>query len=172
MEPWGHAELYGVMGSRGVTDQGSTFGPQGTPTPSQEEIHKCTPTPPHIPHSDPKPVPTCLHTPYVPMPPYVPAPTGPTFTSHVAFSRAALCSCWLWPIPPHPPTFPRTRLPSAPHVTFTHSCALHLCQLCIPRLLYGIWKDTGLGRSKGRYVGVQWEPSARIRGAVGDWRTL
>ena len=118
MQPWGHAELYGVMGSRGVMDQGSTLGPQGTPTPSQEEIHKYTPTPPHIPHSDPKLLPTCPHTPYVPMPPPVPAPTGPTFTSHVAFSCAALCSCRLCAhilpcayIPLSPPT--RTQSPIA-----------------------------------------------------------
>ena len=112
-EPWAHAELYGVRGSRGVMDQGSTFGPQGTPIPSQEEINQCTPTPPHILHSIRKQLPTCPHTHYVPMPPHVPAPTSPTCTSHLAFCKA-LCSCRLWSIAPYP--------------------ALHLLQLRIPLL--------------------------------------
>ena len=84
-------------------DQGSTFGPQETPIPSQEEINKCTPTPPHILHFDPKLLPTCPQAPYVPMPPHVPAPTSPTFTSHVVFSCAALCSYSLWSISSDPP---------------------------------------------------------------------
>ena len=116
-------------------DQGSTFGPQGTPIPSQEEINKCTPTPPHILHFDPKLLPTCLQAPYVPMPPHVPAPTSPTFTSHVVFSCAALCSYSLWSISSDPPQIlPWSCSPNAPHIPFTHICALHLFQLHIPLL--------------------------------------
>ena len=103
VEPWGHAEFYGVLGSCGVTDQGSDFGPQGTPIPSQEEINQRTPTPLHILHSDPKPLPTSFQTPHVPMTPDVPAPTSPTCTSHLALSCEALCSCRLWSTSPYPP---------------------------------------------------------------------
>ena len=116
----------------GVMDQGSTFGPQGTPTPSQEEIKKCTPTPPLIPHSHPKPLPTCPQPPYVPMPPHIPTATSPTFTSRVTFSCAAFRSCSLWPISPHPPCPPKflcLHILNAPHITFTYICALHLLQL-------------------------------------------
>ena len=135
VEPWAHAELYGALGSRGVMDQGSTFGPQGTPIPSQEEINQCTPTPPHILHSIRKQLPTCPHTPYVPMPPHVPAPTSPTCTSHLVFSCKALCSCRLWSIAPYPAQILLCSWThSAPHIPFTHSCALHLPQLRIPLL--------------------------------------
>ena len=84
VEPWAHAELYGALGSRGVMDQGSTFGPKGTPIPSQEEINQCTPTPPHILHSHPKPLPTCPHNPYVP---------GPTVPLTSLSPTAVPCTC-------------------------------------------------------------------------------
>ena len=153
----GHVELYGVLGSCAVTDEGSTFGPQGTPIPSQEEINECTPTPPHILHSDPKPLPTSPQTPHVPMPPDVPAPTSPTCTSHLAFSCEALCSCRLWSTSPYPPQIhpcsdlcspvspvPTTSLsPTSVPYTFSSSpfltCRSHPCYSTVR--LYGIWRQ-------------------------------
>ena len=155
--PWGHAEFYGVLGSCGVIDQGSTFGPQGTPIPSQEEINECTPTPLHIPNSDPKPLPTSPQTPHVPMPPDVPAPTSPTCTSHLAFSCEALCSCRLWSTSPYPPQIlpcsdpcspvspvpPTSLSPTSVPYTFSSSsfltCRSHPCHSTVR--LYGICRQ-------------------------------
>ena len=130
-----------VLGSCGVMDQGSTFGLQGTPIPSQEEINECTPALLHILRSDPKPLPTRPQTPHVPMPPDVPAPTSPTCTSHLAFSCEALCSCRLWSTSPYPsqilpcsdPCSPVSPVPPT-SLSVTHICALHLLQLPIPHL--------------------------------------
>ena len=130
-----------VLGSCGVMDQGSTFGLQGTPIPSQEEINECTPALLHILRSDPKPLPTSPQTPHVPMPPDVPAPTSPTCTSHLAFSCEALCSCRLWSTSPYPPQILPCSDPCSPvspvpptSLSETHICALHLLQLLIPHL--------------------------------------
>ena len=146
-----------VLGSCGVMDQGSTYGLQGTPIPSQEEINECTPTPLHIPHSDPKPLPTSPQTPHVPIPVHVPAPTSPTCTSHLAFSCEALCSCRLWSTSPYPPQIlpcsdlcspvspvPTTSLsPTSVPYTFSSSpfltCRSHPCYSTVR--LYGIWRQ-------------------------------
>ena len=166
-EPWAHAELYGVRGSRGVMDQGSTFGPQGTPIPSQEEINECTPALLHILRSDPKPLPTSPQTPHVPMPPDVPAPTSPTCTSHLAFSCEALCSCRLWSTSPYPPQIlpcsdpcspvspvpPTSLSPTSVPYTFSSSsfltCRSHPCHSTVR--LYGIWRQVG-GRRGQRWA--------------------
>ena len=130
-----------VLGSCGVMDQGFNIRPNRTPIPCQEEIKECTPTPLHIPHSDPKPLPTSPQTPHVPMPPDVPAPTSPTCTSHLAFSCEALCSCRLWSTSPYPPQILPCSDPCSPvspvpptSLSETHICALHLLQLLIPHL--------------------------------------
>ena len=141
VEPWGHADFSGVLGSCGVMDQGFNIRPKRTPIPSQEEINECTPTPLHIPHSDPKPLPTSPQTPHVPMPRHVSAPTSPTCTSHLAFSCEALCSCRLWSTSPYPPQILPCSDPCSPvspvpptSLSETHICALHLLQLLIPHL--------------------------------------
>ena len=141
VEPCGHADFSGVLGSCGVMDQGFNIRPKRTPIPSQEEINECTPTPLHIPHSDPKPLPTSPQTPHVPMPRHVSAPTSPTCTSHLAFSCEALCSCRLWSTSPYPPQILPCSDPCSPvspvpptSLSETHICALHLLQLLIPHL--------------------------------------
>ena len=97
VEPCGHADFSGVLGSCGVMDQGFNIRPKRTPIPSQEEINECTPTPLHIPHSDPKPLPTSSHTLYVPI------------LHHPPVSHLQLTSCLLLnsilllqPVFPHP----------------------------------------------------------------------
>lgn len=103
-------------------------------------------TPPHMPPSHPKPLPTCPHTPYTPTLPHVPTPTSPTFPSCFAFSCAASCSCSLWPVSPYSPMLLCLHIPNAPP-TFTHICVLHLLQLHSSHpspstvWLYGIWKE-------------------------------
>ena len=134
----------GALGScRVIWRSGLTWGygsglhlwAKGNPNPlpgRNQPVHSnTTPHPPSYPQTAP-------HVPSYPLRPHathVPAPTSPTCTSHLAFSCKALCSCRLWSIAPYPAQILLCSWThSAPHIPFTHSCALHLPQLRIPLL--------------------------------------
>ena len=63
-------EVILVYGSCGVTAQGPTFGPQGRPVPSQDEMKPLQTLPPSSFYL--KPLPTSSHTLYVPILPHAP----------------------------------------------------------------------------------------------------
>ena len=160
-----------VLGSCGVMDQGSTFGLQGTPIPSQEEINECTPALLHILRSDPKPLPTSPETPHIPMPRHVSAPKFPplphTLPSPVKHSAPVGCG-------PHPLILPKSshvliRVPQYPQYhplhflrptsvpyTFSSSsfltCRSHPCHSTVR--LYGIWRQVGGRRGQRWALGV------------------
>lgn len=155
----GHTGLYGVILSNGSC---RVLGPHlwaaGAPILLKEEINKCTPVLPHIPHFYPNPDP--------PMAPCLPSPT---ISSHIAFSCAVFQSCRLCPhialnVPLCPCTPMSPILPMSSHLCPTPppvmccSPAPHDCMCCegrwgsggAPGGLWGPWKDyRGLSRTVG-----------------------
>ena len=88
-------EVILVYGSCGVTAQGPTFGPQGRPVPSQDEMKPLQTLPPSSFYL--KPLPTSSHTLYVPILPHTPV-------SHLQPTSCLLLNSilLLQPVFPHP----------------------------------------------------------------------